>query len=169
MCSVCLICAFAMQFRTWILRFLQFVPLVCDFALVKILGHQQTISLVFSPKFPQIQKPHRHYFDGCFHFVRKSLRIVGYRKIHTICAESTLDSTIPQNLTRSAQNRRISHEVRKSFCYFWLIPKVESLLILPTPINLSILCFLCGFCGFVESNAESTNSQNLSRRFYNSP
>ena len=60
-------------------------------------------------------------------------------------ADSTLDSTIPQNLTesskksaldsaklqnltRKAQNPRISHAVRKSFCYFWLSPKVESLL-----------------------------------------
>ena len=39
--------------------------------------------------------------------------------------DSTLDSTIPQNLVRKC---RISHEVRKSFCYFWLLPKVESFL-----------------------------------------
>ena len=42
--------------------------------------------------------------------------------------ESTLDSTIPQNLPRKAQNHRISHAVRKSFCYFLLSQKVESFL-----------------------------------------
>ena len=77
-------------------------------------GESTDLSLVFSPKFSQIQKPHRHYFD-----CRLS------QNPHD-SAESTLDSTIPQNLTR--ENHRISHEVRKSFCYFWLKPKVESLL-----------------------------------------
>ena len=46
-------------------------------------------------------------------------------------AESTLDFAT-QNLIRKAQNHRISHEVRKSFCYFWLSPKVES----PLPYRL---------------------------------
>ena len=49
--------------------------------------------------------------------------------------------------------------MRKSFCYFWLSPKVES----PLPYRLQstkqhnypFCIFLCGFCGFVESNAES--------------
>ena len=65
-------------------------------------------------------------------------------------AESTLDSTIPQNphdsadsaldsansqnLTRKMQNPRIQHEMRKSFCYFWLLPKVES----SPPLNFNL-------------------------------
>ena len=49
------------QFVLWIafaqILVWQFVPLVCDFALVRIFGTQQTISLVFIPKILTNTKP----------------------------------------------------------------------------------------------------------------
>ena len=89
-------------------------------------GESTDSSLVLSPKFSQIQKPHRHYFDGCFTSFANSANCDSQSESatnQTQIANSTLDSTIPQNLVRKC---RISHEVRKSFCYFLLIQKVES-------------------------------------------
>ena len=75
-----------------------------------------------------------------------------------------LDSALyAQNLVK-----KIVRSTKKSFCYFLLLQKVES----PLPYRLQttkrrnhpLYIFLCGFCGFVESNAESTNLQNLTRK-----
>ena len=85
-CCVCRICV------DWF----SICPGVCNFALVKILGNQQTISLVFSQKFSQIQKPHRHYFDCDLHCKSATTQ--------TQIAESALDSTIPQNLARKVKS-----------------------------------------------------------------
>ena len=65
-------------------------------------GRSQTPSLVSRPKFA---KNHESQTEN----------------------PSVVDSA-KQNL---GDNPRISHEVRKSFCYFWLSPKVES----PLPLN----------------------------------
>ena len=112
-------------------------------------GERADSSLVLSPKFSQIQKPHRHYFDCDSAFAESTTT-------QTQNAESALDSTIPQNLTRKIQNPRISHEVRKSFCYFWLKPKVESSL----PLNFNQP-------SDAESALDSTIPQNLTRKALN--
>ena len=96
-----------------------------SFALVENFGNQQTISLVLSQNFLQIQNLHRNYFD-----CRLS------QNPHD-SAESTLDSTIPQNLTRKNTESTLDSATQnlKSFCYFWLLPKVES----PLPLNPNLL------------------------------
>ena len=106
-------------------------PGVCNFALVENFGNQQTQSLVFSQNFLQIQKPHRHYFDGCFTSFANPADCRLSQNPHD-SADSALDSTNPQNL---GENSRISHAVRKSFCSVLLLQKVESLFTLPTLIH----------------------------------
>ena len=141
-------------------------------------GESTDLSLVLSPKFSQIQKPHRHYFDCDSAFaesatnlvqiyIKKFLLLLAFAKSRIpsyltnfnqpkkvnlqnlarsaqkllllfAFAKSRILSYLTnfnqpkkvnlQNLTRKAPNPRISHEVRKSFCYFLLLPKVESLL-----------------------------------------
>ena len=93
-------------FRTWILRFCN-LSWGASFALVENFGNQQTISLVLSQNFLQIQNLHRHYFD-CDYAKANQLRLK--RKI--VITRSLLDSAESQNL--------------KSFCYFLLLQKVES-------------------------------------------
>ena len=72
-------------------------------------GESTDSSLVLSPKFSQIQKPHRNHFD----------------------CDSLCEST-----KNNAQSAESSEKIQfkkpfKSFCYFWLLPKVES----PLPLN----------------------------------
>ena len=109
-------------------------------------GESTDFYLVLSPKFSQIQKPHRHYFDGCFTSFANPADCRLSQNPHD-SAESALDSTIPQNLVRKC---RISHEVRKSFCYFLLSQKVESSL----PYQLQL-------------TSDSTIPQNLTRKAQN--
>ena len=80
-------------------------------------GESTDSSLVLSPKFSQIQKPHRNHFD----FDSQSESPMKQTQ-NTDSAES--QNLVKNNLTRSAN-------LCKSFCYFWLLPKVES----PLPLN----------------------------------
>ena len=79
-------------------------------------------------------------------------------------ADSTLDSTNPQNLTRKMQNPRISHEVRKSFCYFLLLQKVESSL--PYRLQTTKKGNFAESHTQCESLASTKSPQNLHNRFY---
>ena len=125
-------------------------------------GESTDPSLVLSPKFSQIQKPHRHYFD-CDYAKANRLRIKRESLQKSFCyfllsqkvesslplnfnlpndADFALDSTIPQNLIRKVGiHPRFCNAESKRFCSVWLLPKVESSLPLKTQIHQAILQF----------------------------
>ena len=92
-------------------------------------GESTDLSLVLSPKFSQIQKPHRHYFDCRFvqstNLIKKSNQksLLKFLLLFAFAKSRISLTFIDSNLPNDAFLQNL-----KRFCFVLLLPKVESLL-----------------------------------------